>query len=127
MITAIVRYHLPPSINHDACLAHFEKISPGFKTAKGLISKHFIWSERGVAGGVYQWETLKDAKAFYGGPWLKGIVERYGEEPEIEFFTVFCVTDNEKGSVRVLEKPKHSDSGKSRRQMSGSRSASPAS
>ncbi len=107
MITAIVRYHLPPSIDYNACLAHFEKIAPGFRTAKGLISKHFIWSERGVAGGVYQWETIEDAKAFYGGPWLKGIVERYGEEPEIEFFTVFCITDNEKESVRVLGKPKH--------------------
>ena len=32
-----------------------------------------------------------------------GIVERYGMEPEIEYFTVFCVTDNERGEVRVPE------------------------
>ena len=25
MITAIVRYQLPPHIDHDACLAHFEE------------------------------------------------------------------------------------------------------
>jgi hypothetical protein len=106
MITAIVRYKLPPTIDHDACLAHFAKIAPGFRQAKGLISKHFIWSERGVAGGVYQWETLADAKAFYSGPWLKGIVERYGMEPEIEYFTVFAVTNNADGSVRVLGAPK---------------------
>lgn len=105
MITAIVRYRLPPSIGRDACRAHFEKIAPGFRAAKGLISKHFIWSEGGVAGGVYQWETLEDAKAFYGGPWLNGIVERYGMEPEIEYFSVFCITDNEAGRVRVLEAP----------------------
>ena len=127
MITAVVRYHLPPSIDHNACLAHFEKIAPGFRATKGLISKHFIWSERGVAGGVYQWETLEAAKAFYGGPWLKGIVERYDEEPEIEYFTVFCVTDNEMGSVRVLEDPKHHESTKSRRQRSGSKATSAAS
>ncbi len=100
MITAIVRYKLPPSIDHDACLAHFTKIAPGFRTAKGLISKHFIWSERTIAGGVYQWETLEDAKAFYSGPWLKGIVERYGMEPEIEFFEVFAVTDTAAGTVK---------------------------
>jgi len=40
-----------------------------------LISKHFIWSESGWAGGVYQWETLDDAKVFYSGPWREGIVE----------------------------------------------------
>ena len=35
-------------------------------------------SARGDAGGVYQWRTLEDAKAFYSGPWRDGIVERYG-------------------------------------------------
>ena len=106
MITAIVRYKLPASIDHDACLAHFTKIAPGFREAKGLLSKHFIWSERGIAGGVYQWQTLEDAKAFYTGPWLKGIVERYGMEPEIEFFDVFAVTDNVAGTVKALGEPR---------------------
>jgi len=103
MITAIVRYRLPPSIDRDACRAHFEKIAPGFKSVPGLISKHFICAEDGTAGGVYQWRTIEHAKAFYGGPWRDGIVERYGMEPEIEYFTVFCVTDNERGEVRVPE------------------------
>ena len=104
MITATVRYQLPPSIDHDACLAHFTKIAPGFREAKGLISKHFIWSETGVAGGVYQWQTIEDAKAFYSGPWRQGIVDRYGMEPDIEYFTVFARTDNEKGEVLIVEK-----------------------
>lgn len=106
MITAIVRYKLPVSIDHDDCLAHFAKIAPGFRTAKGLISKHFIWSERGVAGGVYQWETLENAQTFYSGPWRKGIVERYGMEPEIEYFKVFAVTDNAAGTVKVHGEPR---------------------
>ena len=108
MITAIVRYTLPASIDHDACLAHFAKIAPGFREAKGLLSKHFIWNEGGTAGGVYQWKTFEDAKAFYSGPWLKGIVERYGMEPEIEFFDVFAVTDNPAGMVTVHGKPRKS-------------------
>lgn len=105
MITAIVRYKLPPSIDYDACLAHFTLIAPQFREPKGLISKHFIWSDSGTAGGVYQWHTLEDAKAFYTGPWRQGIIERYGMEPEIEFFTVFCITDNERESVSVLAEP----------------------
>ena len=108
MITATVRYKLPTSIDHDACLAHFAKIAPGFTEAKGLISKHFIWSESGVAGGVYQWETIEDAKAFYSGPWRKGIVDRYGMEPEIEYFEVFAVTDNDAGTVKVHGTPRKS-------------------
>ena len=67
MITAIVRYKLPPTIGKNECLAHFHKIAPGFAKEKGFIRKQFIWNESGVAGGVYQWETLADAKAFYQG------------------------------------------------------------
>ena len=107
MITAIVRYNLPKSIDYNACLRHFKKIAPGFREAKGLVSKHFICSSRGVvAGGVYQWKTLKDAKAFYSGPWMKGIVDRYGMEPSIEYFDVFAITDNDAGTVTVLGKPR---------------------
>jgi hypothetical protein len=31
---------------------------------RGLISKHFIYNES-WAGGVYQWERIEDAHAFY--------------------------------------------------------------
>jgi len=105
MITATVRYKLPPHIDYAACRAHFHKIAPGFREAKGLVSKHFIWSESGWAGGVYQWETLADAKAFYSGPWLAGIVERYGMQPQIEYYEVFAVTDNAHGTVDLFTEP----------------------
>src|SRR5579871_4759447 len=47
MITATVRYKLPTHIDYAACREHFHKIAPGFREVKGLISKHFIWSESG--------------------------------------------------------------------------------
>jgi hypothetical protein len=100
-----VRYKLPPHIDHDACREHFHKIAPGFQQVQGLISKHFIWSESGWAGGVYQWRTLADAKAFYSGPWLDGIVERYGMQPQIEFYEVFALTDNARRTVELFEEP----------------------
>jgi hypothetical protein len=105
MITAIVRYKLPASIDRDACLAHFKKIAPGFKTAKGLVHKQFIWRENGTAGGVYLWKTLEDARAFYTGPWLAGILARYGVYPEIEYFETFAMTDNARGVVDVYAEP----------------------
>jgi hypothetical protein len=105
MITATVRYRLPPHIDYEDCRAHFHRIAPDFRHVKGLISKHFIWSESGWAGGVYQWETLAAAKAFYGGPWLKGIVERYGMQPQIEFYEVFALTDNARGVVEKFHEP----------------------
>jgi hypothetical protein len=49
---------------------------------------------------------MKDPKKFYAGPWRKGIIERYGMAPDIEYYTVFCITDNSTGQVRILEKAK---------------------
>lgn len=101
MITAIVRYRLPPTIDRNACRLHFLRIAPTFSEVPGLISKHFIWKADGTAGGVYQWESRAAAEAFYAGPWRRGIVERYGTEPTIEFFEVFGITDNADGVVRI--------------------------
>jgi len=105
MITATVRYKLPPHIDYAACREHFHQIAPGFREVKGLISKHFIWSTSGWAGGVYQWKTLDDAMDFYAGPWFDGIVARYGMQPQIEFYEVFAVTDNARGTVELFEEP----------------------
>jgi hypothetical protein len=103
MITAIVRYKLPPTIGRAACRAHFLKISAGFGEVDGLVRKQFIWNENGTAGGVYLWRSIEAAKTFYAGPWLDGILERYGMYPEIEYFQTFAMTENPGGIVTVFE------------------------
>ena len=67
MITAIVRYKLPPTIGKNECLAHFHKIAPDFAKEKGFIRKQFIWNENGIAGGVYQWESLAEREGILPG------------------------------------------------------------
>ena len=94
MITAIVQYRLPPAIDLKACAEHFRRIAPGFRGVPGLIRKQFIYAEDGWAGGVYLWESRAAAEAFYNGPWLQGIRERYGMDPQIKYFHTACVTDN---------------------------------
>ena len=94
MITAIVQYKLPPSIDLNACAEHFRNIAPGFRSVPGLVRKQFIYAEDGWAGGVYLWQSRADAEAFYSGAWLDGIRERYGMDPQIKYFHTACVTDN---------------------------------
>ena len=103
MITAIVQYRLPPSIDLAACAEHFRKIAPGFRAVPGLIRKQFIYAEDGCAGGVYLWTTRADAEAFYSGAWLDGIRERYGMDPQIKYFHTACVTDNSAEAVLLPE------------------------
>ena len=103
MITAIVQYRLPPSINQAACAAHFRGIASGFRTVRGLIRKQFIYADDGWAGGVYLWRTRADAERFYSGPWLDGIRERYGMDPEIRYFHTAAITDNSTETVLLPE------------------------
>jgi Putative mono-oxygenase ydhR len=94
MITAIVLYDLPPSISKKACREHFHSIAPGFLKVPGLIRKQFIHAQDGgVAGGSYLWESRAAAEAFYSGPWLEGIIQRYGAPPRITFFDTFAIAD----------------------------------
>ena len=94
MITAIVQYRLPPNIDQAACAAHYRKIAGDFRAVPGLIRKQFIYAEDGWAGGVYLWKSHAEAEAFYAGPWLDGIRERYGMDPQIKYFNTACITDN---------------------------------
>ncbi len=100
MITAIVIYDLPPHIDREACRAHFLKIAPGFLEAPGLVRKQFIQELEGTtAGGVYLWESLDAARAFYGGPWHDGIVARYGAAPRITYFETHAIADIPAGTA----------------------------
>jgi hypothetical protein len=93
MITAIVEYALPESIGRKECLEHFSKIAPGFRAQPGFVRKHFIYSEKGIGGGTYLWETREDAERFFSGPWLEGIRSRYGVDPKISYFETLVICD----------------------------------
>ena len=98
MITAFVLYDLPKSITRKQCLAHYQRIAASFLEAPGFVRKQFIYRIDGKeAGGAYMWKTLEAAKAFYSGPWLDGIRERYGNEPRITYFETFAVADRKDG------------------------------
>ncbi len=105
MITALVIYDMPASITREQCLAHYHKIAPGFLEAPGFVRKQFIYDVEGkIAGGAYMWETLEQAKAFYSGPWIAGIRERYGNEPKITYFETFAIADKKDGLSFPIKK-----------------------
>jgi heme-degrading monooxygenase HmoA len=101
MITAIVEYSLPPSLGRQECLEHFTKIAPGFREVPGFLRKHFLYSDTGVGGGVYLWETREDAERFYSGSWLAGIRSRYGVDPKITYFETLVICDVAEPEIRL--------------------------
>jgi hypothetical protein len=101
MITAIVTIKLPESLTREQWLENSKNAAARFQTIPGLIRKQFIYSERGVAGGVYLWETREAAEACYRGAWRDNFRATFGAEPEIAWFESPVVVDNVSQEIRI--------------------------
>ena len=100
MITAIVNFKLPADIDARKAAELFKGSAPKYRGMKGLVRKYYLWDAgKRIGGGVYLWETRAAAEAFYSGPWVDGIRQRYGMDPQIKYFETACVTDNTAGAV----------------------------
>ena len=99
-ITAIVRIKLPSSIKRDQLAKAYEATVPKYQAVPGLIRKYYLLSEDGTTGGgVYLFESREAADKLYDDAFRAAIKERFGAEPEIQYFETPVIVDNELGSV----------------------------
>lgn len=94
MITAIVRFPLPPGISADDVKSVYEHSVPQFREATGLIRKYYLHGVGQTGGGVYLWESREAAEAMYSEAWRQQIAKRFGAAPEIEYFETPVIIDN---------------------------------
>ncbi len=86
MITAIVKFKLPPKCRQLA----------------GLVRKYYLYDgDAGIGGGVYLWESRAAADRVYTAEWKKMIADRYGAEPEITYFDTPVIVDNALDEIKV--------------------------
>ncbi len=97
-ITAIVRIALPESIGRDQLAKLYEESVPKYQAVPGLVRKYYLLSEDGTTGGgVYLFESREAAEKLYDGAWRVTIKERFGAEPEIQYFETPVIVDNDLG------------------------------
>ncbi|MCW8835520.1 MAG: YdhR family protein [Rhodospirillales bacterium] len=103
MITAIVNFPLPATVDAIEAKARFEKSAPMYREMAGLIRKYYLFDgERNIGGGAYLWESREAAEAVYTPEWRKMIEERYGAAPVITFFDTPVIVDNEKNETATF-------------------------
>ena len=96
MIVAIVRFPLDPPMTAEAATRAFEGSAPSYRGLPGLARKYYLRGEDGaVGGGVYLWESREAAEAVYDDDWRARLKERYGAEPQLEFFDCPVIVDPE--------------------------------
>jgi hypothetical protein len=95
MITAIVRFPLPKTITRDDAKGMFEKSAPNYRGVPGLIRKYFLYGDDSAGGGVYLWDNRETAERFHSDAWKNTIAQRYGTQPEIQFYETPVIVENE--------------------------------
>ncbi len=95
MITAIVRFKLPKTVDLGEAQRLFEGSAPKYRGLAGLVRKYYLFDAAShTGGGVYLWESRAAADKVYTAEWRKMITERYGAEPEISYFESPVIVDN---------------------------------
>ena len=100
MITAVVRFKLPATIDAAKAADLFRGSAPNYQGLAGLIRKYYLFdAESRTGGGCYLWESREAAERVYTADWRKTIADRYGSPPEISFFETPVVVDNTLGKT----------------------------
>lgn len=100
MITAIVRFKLPATIDSAKAAELFQGTAPKYLGLAGLIRKYYLFdAESRTGGGCYLWESREAAERVYNAEWRKMIADRYGAPPEISYFETPVVVDNTLGKT----------------------------
>ena len=99
MITVIVTFKISNGLTADILKEKFLETSTLYLDVTGLRRKNYIYDlEDNIAGGVYTFDSIEDAKEWFDEDRINWITERYSK-PEIKFFATPVVVDNEKKQI----------------------------
>jgi hypothetical protein len=102
MITAIVRFKLPSTVDAAKAAELFKGSAPKYRRLHGLVRKYYLFdAENHTGGGCYLWESREAAERVYNDEWRKMITDRYGSAPEISFFDTPVIVDNSQGKASL--------------------------
>ena len=103
MIIALTAFALPQPVTREEAHAIFVGTAPKYRDVPGLFSKHYVLAEDGRSvGGVYLWNSKREAQALYTDAWRAFVRQTYGSEPTVTYFDCPLVVDNVAHETRSL-------------------------
>ena len=105
MHLTITRFEVTAPIDRDQLSALFEQSLPRYRSAPGLLSKHYYMEpDSRFAGGIYLWVSAADANAFLTPEFSEALRARFGGLPTVTHLECPLSLDNIHGDHRVAEK-----------------------
>jgi quinol monooxygenase YgiN len=84
----IVQIQRPADQTKEALRELIESVAPRFRQVEGLTRKYFLLTDTNKIGGVYFFESLAKADAFFTPAWRQRAQESWGADPEVLVFEV---------------------------------------
>ena len=94
MVIVLVTFKVDKEITDSILKEKFLETSPIYKDTHGLIRKNYICDiSQNLAGGVYCFNTIENAKNWFDEERIKWITDRYST-PDIKFYDNPVIVDN---------------------------------
>ncbi len=95
MITTLTTFILPKPVTREEARSIFLSTAPKYRGVPGLLRKTYLLSEDGrTVGGVYFWNSRREAEAMYTDAWRAFVREKYDTDPTVTYFESPVVVDN---------------------------------
>ena len=101
MIISILTYKLPTRWTLEQATAMFKTTAPLYLGKRGLVRKHYVFTEAGDVKGIYLWKSKADAEACFTPEWKAMVAAKYGAAPEIVYGVVPITVDNLQEAIEV--------------------------
>ncbi len=99
MITEIVTFEIRKEMGREQVIALFEESAKSWRAHPKLYAKNYLYdAEAGIAGGVYTWDSVDDARDAHGDAFLARIEETFGSTPRFQYFETPVIVRNQIGA-----------------------------
>ncbi len=102
MIVELVTFPTPAGWSRDQMLEDAKHTIPKWTANQDLLRKHFatgIGDNSATTAGIYVWPSVEAARKAHDDTWREAVKKRSGSYPEIKYFDLFLLIDNEHGKV----------------------------
>ncbi len=99
MIITIVTFNIDSKLTDTLLKEKFLETSPIYKDTPGLIRKNYICdTSKNLAGGVYCFDNIQNAKNWFNEERVNWITERFSK-PDIKFYENPVIVDNNSNKI----------------------------
>jgi heme-degrading monooxygenase HmoA len=95
----ITKVKKPWYASRGMVVSRMRKSIPEYQAIKGLKNKYYSFTENHkLFGGIYFWETEKDAKTWFDKAWFERTEKKYGQKGIVEYYQILNIQNIAKTS-----------------------------